>query len=353
MRIAAALGLLLLGMAGAAPFSVEGLFSRGLAPIDPGVEDPADRSAAACAECHPVQTAEWEESRHRAAWTNGIFQREFIREPLNWCVRCHAPLATGGADSVDMVAAEGVGCAVCHLREGRMLAASKRADSPHETVEVEGFGSAAFCEGCHEFAFPVVVEGQVRAYTDHPMQATVSEFRAGALSQRAGECYGCHGDTPGGHRFPGGHDPSAVAHAAEVSLCRSGKDTLRVQITNAGAGHHLPTGDLHRHFRLRAWRSTAPVSMFEAFIGRAFEPASDAGKIVRVDTSIRPLETREWTVSPRALGGAPGEAVNVELRYVYTADEEPTERNDPGEPVHIVVWSTRVMPTEVERCGSR
>ncbi|MDP2315579.1 MAG: multiheme c-type cytochrome [Pseudomonadota bacterium] len=342
----------LLCVAAAAPApQVSALFSRGLAPVDLGATPDADRTAAACATCHADISAEWARSRHHLAWTNGIFQREYRRQPLDWCVRCHAPLATGGAASVGPVEAEGVSCAVCHVRDGRMVAARAREGSPHDTVAVAGFDSAALCEGCHQFAFPVVNEDStVTRYTEHPMQDTVAEFRAGAHAGTPRECLGCHGNTPAGHRFPGGHDLAAVQHAAALDVCAARPGELRLRVTNVGAGHNLPTGDLHRHFQVRAWRSTAPTALFEAFIGRAFEPAPDAGKQVRVDTSIPPLQSATWEVKLRALGGAADEPVNVELRYVYTADEEPTARNAPGEPTYLVVHEQRVDPAKVPAC---
>lgn len=321
------------------------MFSHGLAPVVPGAVAEGD-----CAECHEAIVAEWQESRHASAWTNGIFQREFKRDPLDWCVRCHAPLAPGNAASVDAVSAQGITCAVCHVREGRIVSRSKRAKSPHDTIALPDFGDASFCSGCHEFSFPVVDEDrQVRAYTEHPMQTTFSEFRAGSRADTPGECLGCHGNTPAGHRMSGGHDLAAVQHAISLAACRLG-DNVELRVANVGAGHKLPTGDVHRTFRLRAWRSTAPASLWEAFIGRAFQPTEGQGKRIRLETSLVPEESRAYSIDPRALLGQPGEPVNVELRYIYTADEEPTERNHPGEPTHVVVHELRFSPTELSPC---
>lgn len=326
------------------------LFPRGLAPVDVGTTAPVDTDAAACASCHAGISAEWAASQHGRAWTDGIFQREYRNQPLDWCVRCHAPLATGGAASVDEVAAQGVNCAVCHLRDGEVLAAEKREGSPHDTRVVEGMRTAAYCAGCHEFNFPVVdADKQVRTYTAHPMQHTVAEFHAGARSDQPGECLGCHGNTPYRHRFPGAHAEGVLQHAVRMDLCRRGQD-LEVALTNQGAGHAVPTGDLHRHMVLRAWRSSAPERLFEARIGRLFDSAEDGGKVVSEDTSIRPAERRTWDVPARALGGAADEPITVELRYVYTVDETPMPQNDPGEPTSVTVHRARVDLGEVSAC---
>jgi Cytochrome c554 and c-prime len=328
------------------------LFTVGLAALDLGGTAEGDRSAAACLECHSAVHGEWSQSRHSVAWTNGIFQREYQSRPLSWCVHCHAPLADEGALQVEGVAAEGVNCAVCHLRDGQVLAAARAESSPHDTRVVEGFGDASFCAGCHQFNFPLIeADGSVVRYTDHPMQSTVSEYREGPYSGRPGDCLACHGRSPARHRFPGAHSLGALQHAAELRLCQAGRGRLRLTVRNTGAGHDLPTGDLHRHLVLRAWRPSAPTALWETVIGRSFEPAPGGGKQVRTKTSIPPKEERSYDVATRTLGGEAGEPVRVELRYVYTADELPSERNDPGEPTSVVVIERTIAGLgELEKC---
>lgn len=326
---------------------VSGLFTRGLAPLDLGATPEDLRSAGACGECHSEIWDEWAASRHAVAWTNGIFQREYTLQALDWCVRCHAPLATGSADSVGSVESQGVNCAVCHLRDGQMLASSKRPDSPHDTRVVPGMETAAYCAGCHQFNFPFLDETrQVTRYTDHPMQSTVAEFHAGVRKDQPGECLGCHGNTPARHRLPGAHSVEVLQHAVVMDVCRVGQK-VQVALTNQGAGHSVPTGDLHRHLVLRVWRSTAPERLFEQRIGRLFAPAPDDGKVITEDTSIPPGETRRYATGLRALGPA-DDPINAELRYVYTADEVPKPGNDPGEPTFVTVASTRLA--EVPPC---
>lgn len=355
--------LLLLLLVRPAPLSAElgvsALFHRGLAPVSLG-DTPADQhSAAACGACHAEIVEEWSQSRHALAWTNGIFQREFKTRPLTWCVRCHAPLATGGASSVGVVEAEGVNCAVCHLRDGEMITTAASGRSPHRSKEVAGFDSEQMCAGCHQFAFPFVEpDGAVTRYTDHPMQDTVAEFLAGPHAERPGACLACHGQTPAGHLMPGAHSLGALQHAAVLDICRlqpsrsraRSPRTLRLAVTNIGAGHELPSGDLHRHLILRAWRPSAPMTAWDTFIGRAFEPAPDAGKVVRLHTSIAPLQTRSWDVPVGPLAGDEDEPIIVELRYVYTEDEIVSPRNDPGEPTSVVVHRRTLEPGAIPVC---
>jgi len=322
------------------------LFDRGLSPVETEARTPAQLSAQTCSPCHAAAHDEWAASRHGRAWTNAIFQREYREQRLEWCVHCHAPLveqlrevrapAGGGA-----LAAEGVTCAVCHLRGGRMLAARKRPDSPHDTDVREGFGGPAFCGGCHQFNFPLIegagAEARVVGYSAYPMQDTVDQHQRGPLSGRA--CRECHAQSPGAHAYPGGHDPAMLARAVALQACRQGGE-LRLTVANAGAGHNVPTGDLHRHLALRAWRPSAPERLHETLFGRAFEAAPGGGKRAVSDTTLPPGAARTVRVPVAPLGAAGArDPIRVELRLVYTIDEFPLRGRELGEPDEHT-WAT-------------
>lgn len=325
--------------------------------IDVGTADPALVDATGCAGCHAAIAAEWQHSRHGQAWTNGIFQREFAPAPKPWCVNCHAPttvqqaaLARGDAG----LAMQGVTCAACHLRGGRLVAAARSARSPHDTVVEPSFGSPAFCADCHEFTFPVLDRAGVAvAMSPHPMQATVSSFAAGPHADAPAGCLTCHGSAAG-HGFPGGHAPEMLDRALDVDWCRRG-DTLVVGLANAGAGHHVPTGDVHRHLQLRVWRSSAPAGAWEGFFGRRFEEADDGGKRTVWDSGLDPGQRRAFDVSLAALADGdpeadPTEPINLDLTYVYIADEFPRRDRVPSEPGKVTVVRWRTAPDAIPAC---
>ena len=88
-----------------------------------------------CARCHEDAAAEHDASMHAGAFDDPLFQREWgaplgdgERSPR--CVACHAPLAR---DASDPRAHEGVGCASCHVREGRIESVHASGRAPHET----------------------------------------------------------------------------------------------------------------------------------------------------------------------------------------------------------------------------
>jgi hypothetical protein len=318
------------------PWQVRG--PGGLEPIEPGTRAPELLQASACAGCHPAEHAEWAGSRHAAAWTNGIFQREYRDVPRRWCVHCHAPLtpqvaevAAGGGALAD----DGVSCAVCHVRGGRLVARRRGTASPHDTVVRADFGSAAFCADCHQFPFPRFgADREPVGLSGFPMQDTVGQFTRGPYGEASHGCLDCHG-SPAGHAFRGGHDVGMLAAAVRHALCRDG-DRVVLALTNAGAGHNVPTGDVHRHALARLWRPSAPEALVEIFLGRRFEPADDGGKRTVWDSSLPPGVTRRWPVELERLGGEAGEPILVELRYVYTGDEVPRDHRDPGEPTSAV-----------------
>lgn len=379
----------------AAPAAWQVRAAGGLAPIEPGTRELALLDAGECESCHADEHAEWASSRHGLAWRNGIFQREYSAQPRAWCVNCHAPLAaqqeqlaTGDARLAD----QGVSCAACHVRRGTLVSSRRAPGSPHQTVVEPSFSSSAMCADCHQFEFPVLdpVDGSVVRMTAHPMQATVADFRAGPHASAPRGCLTCHGSASG-HAFRGGHDPTMLRRAISASWCRTG-DAVRVEVGNVGAGHRVPTGDVHRHLLARVWRSTAPESTFEAYFGRRFRPTDDGGKETIWDSTLWPGQRRRFDIAERELraaaagvasghgdggdDGAPeldagelaelarqaalaaeldeqealAEPLNFEVTYVYTQDEVPRRGREPGEPVTAQVAYDRRRFSELPAC---
>lgn len=334
----------------------------GQRPIEVGTTELALLDAERCAGCHAAIAAEWRTSRHGRAWTNGIFQREYSAQPKPWCVNCHAPtppqqaeLAAGGHALAD----QGINCATCHVRAGKLVAAHRAPGSPHATVVEPSFGSPAFCADCHDFTFPVLSPaGEAVRMTSHPMQATVTSFLAGPYAREPAGCMTCH-DSQHGHAFAGGHDPDMLDAALDVTWCRRGA-ALEVAVANVAAGHAVPTGDVHRHLQLRVWRSSAPAGVWEAFFGRRFDEADDGGKRTIWDSSLAPNATRRFTVALAALAALPdgevdadpAEPLNLELTYVFIGDEFPRPGRAPSEPGSTSVVRWRTPPGAIEPCAS-
>lgn len=314
---------------------------------------PSDDGASAsgeCASCHPAEVREWQTSRHAQAWRDPIFQTEFAHGRPAWCVSCHAPLAADptAPDDGDPRVTQGVGCAACHERDGRMVSSRRAPGSPHATVVDRDFGSPDFCARCHEFNFPILGErGRLVRYTDEPMQSTVSEWRATGTDAT---CLDCHRDGEAGHAFRGSHDPDRVADSLAITVCRVDRSTIEVALANDGAAHNVPSGGVHRRMVLRAWRSTAPEQLAEQTLGRKFRPLAAGGKTTTADTTIAPGAVRRVRFALSALGPAHGDpAVNIELRYIYALDERAELPTD----VSKVIWYRRMDPEQLDSCVRR
>ena len=125
-------------------------FSDHLAPLTLREGEPVVVPSAGCANCHRQQYDDWLTSRHRSAWSNDVFQTGYLVEQKDFCVYCHAPLIEQTTEVLanrawyraqhpkvhaplpeklpEVLAAEGVSCAVCLASAGAAkgpLAASR------------------------------------------------------------------------------------------------------------------------------------------------------------------------------------------------------------------------------------
>lgn len=226
-------------------------------------------SVKSCEGCHVSETNEWKQSGHGKSWTNPVFLSAFKREPAGWCVNCHAPLdrqalnvdtfnstLPGGTVKISTsspLTTEGINCAVCHVREGKIYASREpsplaRRLSIHPIEVDEELRKPSFCASCHEFPFP---EHSVSLkFTNIQMQSTVKEFFNSEFHKKGESCQTCHFQ-----------DKNKKSYHGTISL-NSDKIPLHLHTTKQGnnyfvalrikkIGHALPTGDLYRQIRLR------------------------------------------------------------------------------------------------------
>jgi hypothetical protein len=207
----------------------------------------------ACEGCHVEIAAEWRESRHQMAYTNGPFQRSLKREAATlqpFCQSCHAPESNPFTKPSDPIAGLGVGCVTCHAPLGPILAANGSGQTPHPVLRTHELSTDAACAQCHQFAFPGAA-GRAGLL----MQRTLDEH---ASNQNEKTCLDCHMpvDTKGkphkSHRFPGGYDESLVKSALEIRVSREKQGTIHVALTPKNITHAMPTGDLFRRLAIEA-----------------------------------------------------------------------------------------------------
>jgi hypothetical protein len=260
-------------------FVVDQRFERTMATATP--EGLSTLSARECGACHEAIYREWAKSMHAQAWSEPYFQVDFKYDGSQQiCLNCHTPLENqqenlvlGFKDrekfkpilkpnpSYDLTLRdEGVTCATCHVRDGRIVGPFESAAAPHPvTVIPEMVSGLGPCERCH-----VVTNSRWDVFYRVPPCGTVAEISE--RGQRP-DCVGCHmppvsrpaasgGAVRNGrrHLFQGGHVPEMVESALRVGHKLEDIGGTRARyvfsLTNAGAGHYLPTGTPDRHLTL-------------------------------------------------------------------------------------------------------
>lgn len=213
-------------------------------PLHAGNESIASST---CAQCHPLQFADWSRSRHALAMGPGVWAQMQERNSGDDCIRCHAPLEEQATDPY--LLADGVSCAVCHARGGRtfgpaptpttlmpLVSGSRSGQDQIQTRPY--FEKSEFCSSCHHF--PSETAPMVAGTT---LQNTYEEWRNSRAAREGRTCQTCHMPDRR-HFFRGIHDPDTVRRAVKWNFesdPRAKDVKARMTLTNVGAGHFLPT----------------------------------------------------------------------------------------------------------------
>lgn len=330
----------------------------------------ASLSAKECGRCHREIYREWAGSMHARAWTEPYFQVDFKYDgSLQICLNCHTPLVNQQQDLVlgfrdrdkfDPILApnpafdaalrdEGVTCAVCHIRNGRIVGPFPTNRAPHP-VEHDPEMSQGIkpCLRCH-----VVAGKRWDTFYTIPPCGTVAEIEAG---KQTIDCVGCHMQSvvrPAAdgmpsrqgrrHLFHGGHEPGRVKESLRVEH-KLVSDEFVITLTNVGAAHYLPTGTPDRHLTLEL-KFLGPggevlkekmYAMKRYILWRPF--------IVDLrDTRLPYSQPREFRIPLNRSGpGAPA-AIDVTVRY-HLLDEARRKKigYDNVEPIAYPLYHERI-----------
>ncbi|MGN7613639.1 multiheme c-type cytochrome [Magnetococcales bacterium HHB-1] len=253
-------------------------------PIETAVPEGLDSlRASECGECHKEIYKEWSQSIHAQAWTEEYFvaDRKFENNP-DVCDNCHIQLAqqrpykvVGFKDSDRLhpikeknpdydpeLQNEAITCAVCHVRDGKIIGPYETDLAPHPVkVDASFLSGMSPCKICH-----VVSGDRWDMFYDKPPCGTEAEIREQGIEP---DCVGCHLPrvtrpmatggpvrTGGKHLFQGGHTPAQVKRALDVKVKKKLKEDgwlFTVTLTNVGAHHYVPTGTPDRHLTIH-WR---------------------------------------------------------------------------------------------------
>lgn len=255
-----------------------------------------------CSACHDEIYSQWNGSMHSMANKDPVYEKLFIlasREANGtfdaFCTSCHAPIdylsgIIPSADnySVSAISERGISCDFCHTVNGsRGIGNAAYNSSPgnvkygpfndsfsayHGTAYSELHTRAEFCGMCHNVVHPfngLVLENTYTEWKESPYNETtpcqhchmtpgVTKFMKNPGRDAAGAPLREHIYT---HYFVGGnamlpeilgspeHEKLAkerlrAAAALEIESLERMNETvsLKVKVTNVGAGHKLPTG---------------------------------------------------------------------------------------------------------------
>jgi hypothetical protein len=227
-----------------------------------------------CGTCHTMIHRQWGNSLHASSISDpvflGVYNEVEKEEDRRFCLKCHAPTVrvTSDYDFTQDITKEGVTCDFCHtIRDvdlGKQepfefaLGFVKRGplesdlEIGHENLYSEIHLKAEFCAGCHE----VVNENGFHVMT------TYTEWKQGPYAEKGIQCQNCHMPEEFGvpivnpeiartqhnvtaHKFLGGHSQINITTAATLTQVVDKADdhiSVVVYVTNAEAGHSLPTG---------------------------------------------------------------------------------------------------------------
>ncbi len=293
----------------------------------------SDLSASSCGECHTEIYQEWRLSTHAQAWTDRQFQTEIAKSGNRWlCRNCHTPLLNQmpvwavGLEQGDVerpvyvdnprvdlaLRDEGITCAGCHVREGAIEGPTGIETAAHPTRRAERFNDETICLACHQ---------AVRSYPGKDFVCvfeTGEEWRQGPYSRQS--CQFCHmqpvvraqavGEPARQgrrHYWPGAGiykrpdfgpplDQLGFGLGVDVEVTA---EALLVRLSNAAAGHTLPTGDPERHIQVEVtFADVSGQALGEALrirIGQTWEWWPEPRKLA--DNRLSPLEERLETIA--------------------------------------------------------
>jgi hypothetical protein len=308
----------------------------------------------------PASPPSGSRSRHGQAWTNGIFQREYQQAPKPWCVNCHAPTdraARAGWRAGDpRLAAQGVSCATCHVRGGRLVAKAPRRGVAARHRRRRQLRHAGVLRRLPRVHVPDPRRGRPRGGDDRSPDADDGDVvRGRALRARAG-------------RVP---DLPRLAPRSRVPRRPRARDAgrgVRRELVPAGRrargradqrGGRAPHPD-RRHPPPPAVAGVAVVGarpgVWEGVLRAALRARPTTAASARCGTRAIDAQgaSRRFTVELAALADGepaadPAEPINLELTYVFIADEFPRPGRAPSEATatQLLAWRTAVddLPT--------
>lgn len=347
-----------------------------------------------CAICHREFYTEWQTTIHSQAWTDPYYQADWkFDNSQHICRSCHTPLdrqlphkvlGYRDRDKYDPIMEEnpnfdpalqheGVTCAACHYRDGKIVGVLGNTNTPHPVKKLDSANEV--CVRCH------VVDGdRWDTFFRFPPCGTVAEIQSSSKAENnTGElsvkdiaslgCVECHMPAverplvEGGvtrmarqHLWRGGHDPEMVKKAFTADLFEDtaavkGKRRFIFEITNTWTGHYLPTGTPDRHLTVSLRLLDAKGNIIKEETYKLKRTVMWRPFIVDLwDTRLPYGETRRYSLEYSAARYDNIAAIEAKVRY-HLVDKNRLERINyqPREPIDYEVFSKRIDLSGTDR----
>ncbi len=325
-------------------------FTKGRTSLDTK-SNRQDLNSKTCKSCHANEHEDWSLSRHKVSWTNPIFGEGFAVEKLITCIHCHAPLKEQAKQIypnlneikiyTDSLVDEGVNCAVCHLRENKILTSKKDLDnSAHEFIYKPEISKSEFCANCHEFEFHFMRKNKL-VYMKEKMQSTYSEWlNYKTKSTNPKTCQGCH-MPEGKHIFPGAHSRQNLKDSISLNIENLNLGYKFILKTKE-VGHDFPTGDLFRNITLEVKEGNEFKIIHT--MGRSFKLIKTKDnfhdKVLDKNTSLKPFEDREVFYKSK-------NPIQYRLVYHYASEKDETRKKIKHEDLFFTIHFGELKKAEL------
>lgn len=321
------------------PATVEAPFGQRARAETPPPEAAHAHSARRCGECHQTAAETWAESAHARADRSAAYRAMREASGRDDCDRCHAPLhAIAAVDPI--IASEGVTCDVCHTL--RAVTPDPRGTLLQlELTRAVRYGPICDAEdhyfhrmGCSPLHARSELCGGCHLWTTHTsgmdeldVLSTYAEWRDGPHATEEQTCQACHMSGTRGEIAIGwgtrasvsdhgmlGADQDLRHYALDLELgvqSHGARLDLELVVTNAGAGHSLPTGLPARRLVTRVTTLGSrgeELEHQERVYGRILvgedgaEVPFYAARRVEADTRLAPQKSRRERVSFASAG---------------------------------------------------
>ncbi|MEW6283596.1 MAG: multiheme c-type cytochrome [Candidatus Eremiobacterota bacterium] len=269
------------------------------------VDDPPEfvrhpyRESRSCQPCHQDIYAQWSSSPHGRAFVSVQPRNMAFSEKVQSCLPCHTPEPVLGSPpgapplARDWLLQEGVNCVTCHQKGESIAGVREDARGACNPVSTPELLEVELCQSCHN------------------AHGTVDQWRASRFPAEGRDCLSCH-MAGGDHSMPGAHDHDSLRRSVELRAFLESQ-AVKVLVTNARAGHNLPSGRRSRSMELVVRFSPSGREFRERF-RNPFR--GEGGQ----NTQIRSGETRSFVYPVTGDAG-------VEIELIYQFRPSQPDRN--------------------------